>query len=130
MTGKYYALRIEKALTASTPAPLANDMYTPSFWGRIYMHFSFNPKYKFPALPIIQPDLSSNLTFDVLDRYLTKLDQIDTLFEQAVRLDVSRTLVPIELGIKFNFGDILRITVYHDDLHIGQARRVLALQKD
>lgn len=128
MTGKYYAPRIEKALLNPIPSPPANDIYTPSFWGGIYAHYAFNPKYKFPAVSIIQPENSSNLTLDVLDRYLAKLVQIEALFDQIVPLDVSRTLVSIEVGIKFNFGDILRIAVYHDDLHVGQARRVLALQ--
>lgn len=129
LTHKYYDPRIAQGF--SSPAPVQRpDVYTPSFLGGIYMHFAFNPKYKFPARRDIYPDISSNLSPATLDRYLAKLEEIRELFGQAAAYDLAQTRVPIEKKIRFNMGDVLQIAVYHDNLHVGQARRVLALQQE
>jgi hypothetical protein len=46
-------------------------------------------------------------------------------FLELVRPVNLRTKVPIATAVNFNIGDCLKILAYHDELHIGQAKRVL-----
>ena len=62
----------------------------------------------------------------VLEVYLAKQDGLLEILEQVDQIDLTRTPVPLEKGIKFNLGDCLKVLVYHDDLHIKQAKGVLA----
>jgi hypothetical protein len=57
--------------------------------------------------------------------YLRRQDALCAILDQVGPVDLSRTSVPLEKGIRFNLGDCLKILVYHDGLHIDQARRVL-----
>ena len=125
LTHEYYWPRVEQAIAEPVLAvAAANDAYKPSFWGRIYMHFAFNPKYSFPTADEITP--STAPTAVVLDLYLAKQVALLQLLADIQLFDWRKTAVSIERGIKFNLGDCLRILVYHDRLHLGQARRALA----
>jgi hypothetical protein len=123
LTHEYYSPKIEGALSNPKPADPHQDLYKPSLWGRIYMYFAFNPKYSFPTAEEITPQSESNHT--VLDVYLAKQDGLLEILEQVDQIDLNRTPVPLEKGIKFNLGDCLKVLVYHDDLHIEQAKGVL-----
>ncbi|HRJ41332.1 MAG: DinB family protein [Caldilineaceae bacterium] len=124
LTHDYYAPKVADGLAQRRPALPAADSYAPSFWGRIYMHFSFNPKYSFPTVPAITPG-ADNLGRDVLHRYLAKQEGLLATLDAVASLDLRATTVPIEKFVRFNLGDCLKILVYHDQLHIGQAQRVL-----
>ncbi len=123
LTHDYYAAKIEEVLPTATPHTIGSDPYKPSFWGRIYMYFAFNPRYSFPTADEITPN--ATLARTVLDVYLHKQEILRQLLAQAVDIDLVETGVNIEKGIRFNLGDCLKIMVYHDELHIGQAGRVL-----
>jgi hypothetical protein len=43
----------------------------------------------------------------------------------ALFADLHGTAIPIAKGVQFNLGDVLKILVYHDELHIGQANTAL-----
>lgn len=124
LTHDYYAPKIAGGLAQQRPANREKDTYRPSFWGRIYMHFSFNPRYSFPTAPEITPG-AGELNRDVLHRYLAKQQELLATLETSAPLDVTGTAIPIEKFVRFNLGDCLKILVYHDRLHIGQADRVL-----
>lgn len=126
LTHDYYWPRLEQALAApvlSTAISANNDTYKPSFWGRIYMHFAFNPKYSFPTADEITPALTPSV--EVLAVYLSKQSALLTLLADVQQVDWRKTAVSIERGVKFNLGDCLRILVYHDRLHLNQAQRAL-----
>lgn len=125
LTHDYYAPKIAGGLAQQRPANRVNDIYGPSFWGRIYMHFSFNPRYSFPTAPEITP-APDQLSRDVLQRYLSKQQALLATLDAVEALDLKGTRIPIEKFVRFNLGDCLKILVYHDRLHIGQAERVLA----
>ena len=129
LTHDYYAPKIEGGLAQRRPANPADDSYTPSFWGRIYMHFSFNPKYSFPAPSAVVPAANS-LSRDVLHRYLAKQEALLTTLDAVAAIDLRATTVPIEKFVRFNLGDCLKILIYHDQLHIGQAERVLQTMQE
>jgi hypothetical protein len=124
LTFAYYLSRIELALSNPKPAVPDHDLYTASLWGRIYMYFAFNPKLSFPTAKEITPQ--SKFDRAVLETYLANQDQLSDILGQVERIDLSRTPVPLEKGVKFNLGDCLKVLVYHDDLHIKQAKGVLS----
>ena len=124
LTHEYYLPKIKQALSNPKIAVPGQDIYKPSFWGRIYMYFAFNPKYSFPTAEAITPQATAS--HEVLDIYLAKQETLVEMLEQVGEIDLRRTPVPLEKGIKFNLGDCLKVLVYHDDLHIEQAKGILA----
>jgi hypothetical protein len=124
LTNDYYMSKIAGGLSNPRPANGADDTYAPSFWGRIYMHFSFNPKYSFPAPSAVVPAAGS-LDRGVLHRYLARQDALLKTLDAVGPVDLRATTVPVEKFVRFNLGDCLKILVYHDRLHMGQAERVL-----
>jgi hypothetical protein len=129
LTHDYYRPRIEAALAAPKPAG-RSDLYRPSFWGRIYMHFAFNPKRSFATAAEITPSPANRANRDLFAAYLARQTQLLGWLDNIGWVDVVKTAVSIERGVKFNLGDCLKILVYHDSLHLDQAERALAaLQK-
>jgi hypothetical protein len=126
LTHDYYMPRMDAALRSPEAAGRGQDVYRPSFWGRIYMFFSFNPRFSFPTAAEITP--GTELSRDVLQVYLAKQAALLQVLDRVNDVDLRRTRIPIDKGIRFNLGDCLKILVYHDRLHIGQARGVLAAQ--
>lgn len=123
LTHDYYHPKIAQALAMRRLANTDRSGYAPSFWGRIYMHFAFNPRYSFPTAEAITPQ--SVPQADVLDAYLARQDALEHTLTAAEPLDLRAACIPIERMVRFNLGDCLKILVYHDALHIGQARQVL-----
>jgi hypothetical protein len=123
LTHDYYRAKIAPALANPVSATVP-DLYTPSFWGRIYMHFAFNPRYSFPSPDPVKPDATSALSRDVLTRYLTRQEELLGLLRDAEQIDLRRTTLHVEKIVNFNLGDCFKILVYHDRLHMGQAERV------
>lgn len=126
LTHDYYTPKIETALTHPKPAQTP-DHYQPSFFGRMYMHFSFNPKYSFPAPAEMVPDTAVDPT--VFTHYLARQEAFMDFLERVSTVNL-RTKVPIATAVNFNIGDCLKILAYHDELHIGQAQRVLHDQQN
>lgn len=125
LTHDYYKPKMETALAAPQTSR-SPDTCQPSFWGRIYMYFSFNPKYSFPAADEIAPDTAVALDATVFSHYLSRQELFLDFLDRVNEVDLTGTRIPISRGIHFNLGDCLKILAYHDELHIGQARRVLA----
>ncbi|MBE2221946.1 MAG: DinB family protein, partial [Anaerolineae bacterium] len=131
LTHAYYRPKIEAALQNPVKAKPDEDMYKPSFWGRIYMHFAFNPKYSFAAQGEMVPETArlelaeTAVSRQVLETYLNKQTELLQTLDQCADVDLRHTPIPIATGVKFNLGDVLKVLVYHDELHFGQARGVL-----
>lgn len=125
LTHDYYRPRIAAAIAGQLMPGADGEGYRPSFWGAIYMHFAFNPRLSFPTIPQITP-APGPLPRAVLQSYRERLDGLMQSLAAAEDLDLSRSRVPIAPGIRFNLGDCLKISVYHDRLHIDQALRALA----
>jgi len=131
LTHEYYRPKIDLALQNPVAAQPEKDVYKPSFFGRIYMHFAFNPKYSFAAQGEMVPETATStssgqaVSRQVLETYLTKQTELIQTLDQCADVDLRHTPLPISTGVKFNFGDALKVLVYHDELHFGQARGVL-----
>lgn len=119
LTHDYYMTKIAAAMMQAVPADPALDVYSPSFWGRIYLHFALNPRYSFPAPPMIVP--ASDLNKTALTEYLARQQALRELLGDVAAVDLRQTRVPLEKGVRFNLGDCLKVVVYHDGLHIAQA---------
>lgn len=126
LTHAYYRPKIEAALVQPRPEKAEADRYKPSFWGRIYMHFAFNPKYSFPTVEEMTPETA--VTRQALYIYLHKQTELLQTLDQTVGIDLRGSAIPIAKGVQFNLGDVLKILVYHDELHIGQAEDVLNIR--
>lgn len=124
LTHDYYGPKIEAALKKPVQANPQKDVYQPSFWGRIYMFFAFNPRYSFPTAAEITPGTALNR--HVFTEYLSRQEVLFDTLQQIQVVDLQHTPIPIQGPVNFNLGDCLRILVYHDELHIGQARKVKA----
>lgn len=122
-TYDYYRTRIDKILAAAPAADPGRNIYRPTRLGRIYMFFSFNPRFSFPAADSIAP--AAGLTRRVLDEFLANQAAYRDLLDQVQPLDLTATRVPLEPRLWFNLGDCLKILPNHDHLHLGQAQRVL-----
>ena len=122
LTHDYYTPKIETAI--ANPKPLQTpDEYKPAFFGRLYMHFAFNPKYSFSTAAEMVPDTAVDPT--VFTTYLAKQEALLDFLEQVAHVNL-KTKVPISTAVNFHLGDCLKILPYHDALHIDQAQRVLA----
>jgi hypothetical protein len=119
-THDYYRTKFDTVFAAGkAPAASQPDRYTPSFWGGIYMFFAFNPRLSFPAPAVTKPQATPSR--DVLAIYLTRQQELLHVLEEVESIDLSATRIQVEKGILFNLGDCLKILVYHDALHMGQA---------
>ena len=123
LTHDYYNAKIKTALDNPAPTNPQNDVYKPSFFGRIYMHFAFNPNYSFSVADEMAPDTA--VSRDALTIYLHKQDHLLQTLSQVNGINLAKTKIPISTGVNFNLGDCLKILVYHDALHLDQARRIL-----
>ena len=123
-THAYYARRIQAADRQLLPATGADAPYNPSFWGRIYMNFAFNPRFSFPARGEIAP--GTDLSSGVIETWLAHQATLAAWLRDGDQIDLTATPIPIERRVSFNLGDCLSILIRHNELHIGQAQRVLA----
>ena len=124
-THRYYQAKIGRALTDPVPVT-GDDSYRPSGWGGVYMAFALNPRFSFPVPDAIAPGALAGLTRETLTRYLAAQDDLLRTLDACAGVDLRATRIPIEKSVRFNLGDCLRILVYHDALHMRQARGVLA----
>lgn len=122
LTHDYYMAKIAGILASAPQAHPVDDHYKASFWGGIYMYFALNPKYTFPSPEPVTPNAQPNR--QVLAAYLARQEELLQCFAAVTEIDLRKTMVPIEKFVRFNLGDCLKILVYHDQLHIGQAQRV------
>lgn len=123
-THLYYQSKLARVLTHPVAAPERDDDYAPSWWGRIYMAFAFNPRLSFPTPDVVAPQATPPV--DAAAVYLARQVELRARLDAVAQVDLRRTRVPIEKGVSFNVGDCLRILVYHDALHLGQAAAVAA----
>ena len=123
-THSYYARRIQAAERQPLSQTGADAPYHSSFWGRIYMNFAFNPRLSFPARGEIAP--GTNLSPAVLATWFDHQATLMAWFQDGAQTDLAATRISIKGRVAFNLGDVLSILIRHNDLHIGQAQRVLA----
>jgi hypothetical protein len=123
LTFDYYRPKLAAALAAPARTPPDGGPYAPSNWGRIYMYFALNPRYSFPTAGAITPTSAADRS--IFAAYLARQAELVEIIQGLDGVDLTRTRIPIEKGVQFNLGDVLKILVYHDEVHFLQAQRVL-----
>lgn len=124
LTFDYYRPKLTTALATPVRTPPYGGPYAPSPWGRVYMYFALNPRYSFPTAKAITP--TSQADRSIFPAYLARQAELLGIIQELGDVDLVRTHIPIERGVRFNLGDVLRILVYHDEVHFLQAQGVLA----
>lgn len=124
LTFDYYRPKLARAFAAPALAADGQDSYVSSAWGRFYMYFALNPRYSFPTAEAITPgkEMPDRAVFAA---YLEREVELLRLIDRLDGIDLTNTRIPIEKGVQFNLGDVLKILVYHDEVHFLQAQRVL-----
>ena len=88
------------------------------------MNCAFNPRFSFPARGEIAP--GTDLSSVVIETGLAHQATLAAWLRDGDQIDLTATPIPIERRVSFNLGDCLSILIRHNELHIGQAQRVLA----
>lgn len=81
-------------------------------------------KFKAPNIKVLSfPEVDR----DVLNLFLSQQKQHLAIIEQTKKVDLAKVKVPIALTnlIKTKIGDTLRFTIYHNERHVIQAKKVL-----
>ncbi|VAW34505.1 hypothetical protein MNBD_CHLOROFLEXI01-5149 [hydrothermal vent metagenome] len=85
----------------------------------------FDPQSKYKTLKANNP--TAVYSAEILIKWLAQQSHLTTMIEQAVQADLQTMCQIIKwLPIRYNLGDYLNFYVSHDELHIDQAKRVLA----
>jgi len=71
--------------------------------------------------------LGSNLTKNVIIRFIEQQQQILELLDKARHVDLNKTKTGVSISkwIKLQLGDTFRVVIYHNERHILQAKHVL-----
>ncbi|MCK8521922.1 DinB family protein [Aquimarina sp. D1M17] len=73
--------------------------------------------------------LHSKLDIQTLDKFINQQHQIIELLDSAksVNLDKTKTAISISKYVKLRLGDTFSVVIYHNERHIKQAERALAM---
>ena len=119
-----YFLNVADPLNKPEPAH-ADGLFRPSWWARRLHDWQFKPETKLATLKKFNP--TAVYSPDVLTRSMAQQERLSAMIEQAAQADLQTMCWFFKpLPIRNNLGDYLNLFVSHDELHIDQARRVLA----
>ena len=105
--------------------PDADGTFRPSWLARRFMDKQFDPRSKIGTLKANNP--TAAYSPEALTRWLAQHERLTDMIAQATQADLQTKCQIIKwVPIHYNLGDYLNAYVSHDELHIDQARRVLA----
>jgi hypothetical protein len=111
------------ALNKAEPVD-SGSIYRPSWLARRFPK-QFDPQSKYKTLKANNP--TAVYSREVLTRWLTQQARLADMIEQATHANLQTMCQIIKwLPIRYNLGDYLNFYVSHDELHIDQAKRVVA----
>lgn len=123
-----YVHNIAKALNKPDPAN-AGGTFRMSWWARRTLEWQFDPEKKLSTLKRNNPP--ARYSPDVFTRWLAQQERLASMIEQAHQADLQTMCWFFKgLPIRYNLGDYLNFFVSHDELHLDQARRVLAAYEE
>ena len=123
--GDYYLPEIEKAIMSGK---VSNErlIFSTGVLGNYFANLMKvkNGKMIRMKTPADKNPSGSDLTPITIDRFIKQQEKLRSLLEQARKVDLTRTKVPISLTkfLKLRAGDTFRFFVYHIERHIIQAR--------
>ena len=106
-----------------TSSPLGRAVYRSAKLGKVH---NVKRSLKSPKdyNPLVNLSLS---TENSITEYLNHNKDFLTLIEEATKIDMRKTKVPLSLRpvVKLNIGDALLFLAYHNERHIFQAKKAL-----
>ena len=125
--GDFYLPEFEKSIFsdhAGQPVPVFKSGIIGNFFTRL-MKVKNGKLFKMKT-PGDKNPAGSELSLTTIDRFLKQQEMLKSLLNQARRVDLTRTMVPISLTrfIRLRLGDTFRFYVYHIERHILQAQKV------
>lgn len=128
--GRFYLPEIHKQIHQTNSKQEADFR---SGWLGAYFANSMLPKEKFNSMKTFKSmnPLNSKLDRSVIDDFINQQIQMLELLNKAgtVSLNKTKTAISITKWIRLKLGDTLCIVIYHNQRHIKQAERVLALAR-
>lgn len=128
--GEFYLPEIEKRLLEH-PARAEARQFRPGLLGNYFVGMMQvkNSKVKKMKTFKDKDPIHVELDASTIDRFIKQQKQMLRLLEMAKKKDLTRikTSISISNWIKLRLGDTLRLVIYHNQRHIWQADRVLAL---
>ena len=111
------------------PEPADSDgIYSPSWLARRFHEKQFDPQSEYKTLKANNP--TAVYDPEILTRWLTQQARLADMIEQAAYADLQTKCQVLKwLPLRYNLGDYLNFYVSHDELHIDQAKRVVAAYK-
>ena len=108
-------------------SPLGRAVYKSAKLGKVH---NVKRKLKSPKdyNPLVNSSLSTN---NSIEEYLQHNEEFLKLIEEATKIDMRRTKVPLSLRpvVKLNIGDALLFLAYHNERHVFQAKNALSAAK-
>jgi hypothetical protein len=105
-------------------SPNADGFFKSTWMARRLFPQFFDPQANTKTLKPFNPEISRSP--ELFTRFLAQQDRLSTMLDRADHADLQTMCWYFKLPpIRFNLGDMLYNFVSHDELHIGQAQRVL-----
>lgn len=128
--GDFYLPEIDRRIKLSQPSN--NELFEPGWLGN-YFALSMLPGEKgklnkMKTFKSMNP-IHSRLSVDVITNFLDQQKRMLDLLERASKIDLSKvkTSISISKWIKLRLGDTFRVVVYHNQRHMKQVAKVLAV---
>ncbi len=129
--GDYYLPEIKKRMQASKRGSV--EVFKSGFLGN-YFAKSMLPKEKLNTMKTFKNmnPIHSVLTKSNLERFLEQQQHTLELLNIAACKNLNKVKVPVSISkwIKLNLGDTFRVLIYHNDRHMVQAFKTIALKKE
>jgi len=126
--GNFYLPEIQKRI-AQSPHPASAQF--KSGWLGNYFANSLLPKEKLNKMKTFadMDPMGSELGREVLHTFIAQQEQTLSLLQEAKNVDLCKTKTAISISswIKLRLGDTFRVLIYHNQRHIVQAERALAV---
>lgn len=127
MYAAFYNPEIKRRIEQSSTK--ANSEFKSGFLGNKFS-MDMLPKEKMKTMDTFKsknPIHSSLNTVAVLNRFIAFQEELLTLLTTAKKVDLTKVKTSITLPLlKFRLGDTFRFTIYHNERHIVQAKKVLS----
>lgn len=126
--GYFYLPELSKRINATTTQP---DVYFKSGWLGNYFAQSMLPKEKINKMKTFKSmnPIGSTLDFKTIDVFINQQQQLLELLMKADKVSLHKTKTSISISnlIKLKLGDTFRFVSNHNERHVVQAKKVLAL---
>lgn len=125
----YYLPQIESKVQSSKHSNVAD--FKSSFLGEFFVK-QMDPQFKGKGMKTFtsKNPLNEKVNKDVILVFIQQLNLTITLLEQAKNVNLNKVKVKTTLPLlRFSLGDTFRFVIKHNERHLAQAQRVLALDK-